>query len=102
MALSLRIKDTNPADSKAIKEQVEDMEVLLSTLKSKTSEKGATLQATQDQQTFLQDSRRLLFWADGMKEKLTSEETGVDVVSAQQLLQGHQDLLKELHSQSKR
>ncbi|XP_060118338.1 spectrin beta chain, non-erythrocytic 5 [Heteronotia binoei] len=96
------IKDTNPAESKAIKEQVEDMEVLLSTLKSKTDEKGAALQATQDQQTFLQGSRGLLFWADGMKEKLTSEETGVDVVSAEQLLLGHQDLLKELHSQSKR
>ncbi|KAL8169455.1 UNVERIFIED_CONTAM: hypothetical protein K2H54_049413 [Gekko kuhli] len=96
------IKDTNPAESKAIKEQVEDTEVLLSTLKSKTDEKAAALQVAQDQQTFLQDSRRVLFWADGMKEKLTSEETGVDVVSAEQLLQEHQDLLKELHSQNKR
>nr|XP_056707864.1 spectrin beta chain, non-erythrocytic 5 [Euleptes europaea] len=96
------VKDTNPAESKAIKEQVEDMEVLLSTLKLKTDEKGKALQATQDQQTFLQDSRRLLLWADGMKEMLTSEEMGVDVVSAEQLLQGHQDLLKELHSHSKR
>lgn len=102
MALSLRIKDTNPEASQAIKEQVEQMEVLLSMLKSKTDEKGAALQATQDQQTFLQDSCRLLFWADGMKEKLTSEETGVDAVSAEQLLQEHQDLLKELHSQNKR
>ncbi|XP_077178896.1 spectrin beta chain, non-erythrocytic 5 isoform X2 [Paroedura picta] len=96
------IKDTNPAESKDIKKQVEDMEVLLSTLKSNTDEKKADLQAIQDQHTFLQDSRRLLFWADDMKEKLTSEETGVDVVSAEQLLKEHQDLLKELHSQTKR
>ncbi|XP_054825905.1 spectrin beta chain, non-erythrocytic 5 [Eublepharis macularius] len=96
------IKDTNPAESKTIKEQVEDMEVLLSKLKSKADEKGAALQAAQSQQIFLQDSRRLLLWTDGLKEKLTTEETGVDVASAEQLLQGHQDLLKELHSQNKR
>uniref|UniRef100_A0ACB8G4I3 Uncharacterized protein n=1 Tax=Sphaerodactylus townsendi TaxID=933632 RepID=A0ACB8G4I3_9SAUR len=96
------LTDTNPAECKGIKEQTEEMEVLLSTFKSKTDEKGAALKAIQDQQIFLQDSHRLLLWATGMKEKLTSEETGIDVVSAEQLLQGHQDLLKELHSQSKR
>ncbi|XP_053169097.1 spectrin beta chain, non-erythrocytic 5 [Hemicordylus capensis] len=96
------IKDTNPAESKVIKEQVEDMEELLLTLKSKADEKETALQAAQDQHAFLQDSRRLLLWADGMREKLASEEMGVDVVSAEQLLKTHQDLLKEIRSQSNR
>ncbi|XP_062974523.1 spectrin beta chain, non-erythrocytic 5 [Elgaria multicarinata webbii] len=96
------IKDTNPAESRAIKEQVEDMEELLSTLKARANEKEKALQVAQDQQAFLQDSRRLFLWADGMKEKLTSEELGVDVISAEQLLKGHQDLLKEIHSQNHR
>ncbi|KAJ6667277.1 hypothetical protein lerEdw1_017255 [Lerista edwardsae] len=96
------IKDTNPAESRAIKEQVEDMEELLSTLRSKADEKEAALQAAQSQQAFLQDSRRILLWADAMREKMTSEEMGVDVASAEQLLKGHQDLLKEMRSQNSR
>lgn len=102
MNLLDRTKDTNPTESRAIKEQVEDMEELLSTLTSKAGEKEAALEAAQDQQAFLQDSRRFLLWADSMKEKMSSKEMGVDVVSAEQLLKGHQDLLKELHSQNSR
>lgn len=97
-----RIKDTNPAESRAIKEQVEDMEELLCTLRSQAGEKEAALQAAQDQQAFLQDSRRLLLWADAMREKMTNEERGVDVASAEQLLKDHQDLLKEMRSQNSR
>ncbi|CAI5763942.1 spectrin beta chain, non-erythrocytic 5 [Podarcis lilfordi] len=96
------IKDTNPAESRAITEQVEDMEELLLLLKSKADEKGKALQVAQDQQAFLQDSRRLLWWADAMREKMASEEMGVDVASAELLLKEHQDLLKEIHSQNHR
>lgn len=78
------------------------MEELLSTLKSKAVKKVTALQATQDQQAFLQDSHRLLLWADGIRVELTSEELGIDVASAEQLLREHQDLLKELHSQNSR
>ncbi|XP_042315999.1 spectrin beta chain, non-erythrocytic 5 [Sceloporus undulatus] len=96
------IKDTNPRESRAIKEQVEDMEELLSTLKSKADEGGKALQVAQDQQAFLQESQRLLLWTEGMKEKMTSEEMGIDVVTAEQLLKEHQDLLKEIPTQNHR
>lgn len=102
MASLYRIKDTSPTESKSIKEQVKDMEELLSILTSKAGEKEAALQAAQDQQAFLQDSHRFLLWADAMKEKMTSKERGVDVASAEQLLKGHQDLLKEMRSQNSR
>ncbi|KAH0620636.1 hypothetical protein JD844_021299 [Phrynosoma platyrhinos] len=81
------IKDTNPRESRTIKEQVEDMEELLSTLKSKAHEGGKALQVAQDQQAFLRESQRLLLWTEGMKEKMTSEEMGIDVVTAEQQLQ---------------
>uniref|UniRef100_G1NFS5 Spectrin beta, non-erythrocytic 5 n=1 Tax=Meleagris gallopavo TaxID=9103 RepID=G1NFS5_MELGA len=90
------IKDTNPAESKAITEQVEYMERLLVNLKLETQRKHDLLQQAQNQQSFLQDSRRLLLWAEGIREKLRSEEMGVDVASAEQLLREHQDLLKEI------
>ncbi|NWX12365.1 SPTN5 protein, partial [Aegotheles bennettii] len=96
------IKDTNPAESRAITEQVENMERLLAELKLKTQKKYDTLQQAQNQQSFLQDSRRLLLWAEAIREKLSSEEMGVDVASAEQLLKEHQDLLKEIRSQKER
>lgn len=99
---SCRIKDTNPAESRAITEQVENMERLLAKLKLETQKKRDILQWAQNQQSFLQDSRRLLLWAEGIQEKLSSEEMGVDVTSAEQLLKEHQDLLKEIRSQKER
>ncbi|NXG60038.1 SPTN5 protein, partial [Hemiprocne comata] len=96
------IKDTNPAESRAITEQVENMERLLAKLKLETQKKWVILQRAQNQQSFLQDSRRLLLWAEGIREKLSSEEMGVDVASAEQLLKEHQDLLKEIRSQKER
>ncbi|XP_015746137.2 spectrin beta chain, non-erythrocytic 5, partial [Python bivittatus] len=96
------IQDTNPAESHDIKEHGEDMEKLLLILKLKAEEKKVVLQIARDQQAFLQESHRLLLWIDGIKEKLTSEEICIDVVSAEQLLKEHQDLLYEIHSQNHR
>ncbi|NXX84962.1 SPTN5 protein, partial [Urocolius indicus] len=96
------IKDTNPAESRAITEQVENMERLLAKLKVETQKKRDVLQRAQNQQSFLQDSRRLLLWAEGIQEKMRSEEMGVDVASAEQLLKEHQDLLIEIKSQKER
>ncbi|NXV99218.1 SPTN5 protein, partial [Fregetta grallaria] len=96
------IKDTNPAESRTITEQVENMERLLAKLKLETQKKRNILQWAQNQQSFLQDSRRLLLWAQGIREKLSSEEMGVDVASAEQLLKEHEDLLKEIRSQKER
>ncbi|XP_027737533.1 spectrin beta chain, non-erythrocytic 5 [Empidonax traillii] len=96
------IKDTNPAESRAITEQVENMERLLAQLKLESQKKQDILQWAQNQQSFLQDSRRLLLWAEGIREKMSSEEMGVDVASAEQLLKEHQDLLKEIRSQKER
>ncbi|NXC11410.1 SPTN5 protein, partial [Orthonyx spaldingii] len=96
------IKDTNPAESRAITEQVENMERLLAKLKLEIQKKRDILQWAQNQQSFLQESRRLLLWAEGIREKLNSEEMGLDVGSAEQLLKEHQDLLIEIGSQNER
>uniref|UniRef100_A0A8C3S247 Calponin-homology (CH) domain-containing protein n=1 Tax=Chelydra serpentina TaxID=8475 RepID=A0A8C3S247_CHESE len=96
------IKDTNPAESRAIKKQVENMEKVLATLKSQAKERETTLELAQNQQDFLQDSRRLLLWADDIKDKLGNKEMSMDVASAEQLLKEHQDLLKEIRTQKER
>ncbi|XP_029453305.1 spectrin beta chain, non-erythrocytic 5 [Rhinatrema bivittatum] len=96
------IEDTNPKESKAIKEQVEDMEKLLVLLREQAGCKRKDLEEVQDQQAFLQESRRHLLWVRNIKEKLSSEESGCDVASAEQLLKEHQYLLKEIQSQKQR
>lgn len=78
------------------------MERLLAELKLEIQKKRDILQWAQNQQSFLQDSRRLLLWAEGMREKLSSEEMGLDVASAEQLLKEHQYLLIEIDSQNER
>lgn len=78
------------------------MENLLLMLKLKAEEKKVVLQIARDQQAFLQESNRLLLWIGGVKEKLTSEEICIDVISAEQLLKEHQDLLEEIRSQNHR
>ncbi|KAM4689983.1 spectrin beta chain, non-erythrocytic 5 [Rhinophrynus dorsalis] len=96
------IRHTNPQESQAIRKQVEEMEKLLGTLKLQAQEKKTKLQNAKDQKAFLQDSRRQLLWVQDMKEKLTSEEMGSDVASAEQLLRDHQYLLKEIQGQRDR
>lgn len=78
------------------------MERHLAKLKLEIQKKQDTLQWAQNQQSFLQDSRRLLLWAEGIREKLSSEEMGLDTESAEQLLKEHQDLLIEIGSQNER
>lgn len=78
------------------------MERHLAKLKLEIQKKRDTLQWAQNQQSFLQDSRRLLLWAEGIREKLSSEEMGLDTESAEQLLKEHQDLLIEIGSQNER
>ncbi|KAJ1103984.1 hypothetical protein NDU88_001400 [Pleurodeles waltl] len=95
-SMAKSIGNTNPAESLAIKKQVEEMERLLAKLKEQAAEKKRNLQIAQDHQTFLQENRKLLLWVDGMKEKLTSDEMGSDVASTEQLIKEHHYLLKEI------
>ncbi|KAM4663546.1 spectrin beta chain, non-erythrocytic 5 [Discoglossus pictus] len=96
------LRHTNPEESRAIRKQVEEMERLLGKLKQEAQEKKDTLELAKNQKTFLQDSRRQLLWVQDMKDKLTSEEMGTDVASAEQLLREHQYLLKEIQGQRDR
>nr|XP_033806940.1 spectrin beta chain, non-erythrocytic 5 isoform X2 [Geotrypetes seraphini] len=96
------IEDTNPKESKAIKDQVENMEKLLMMLKERAKQKREDLEETQAQQAFLQESRRHLLWIGSLKGQLRSEEMGCDVASAEQLLKEHQYLWKEIQNHKQR
>ncbi|XP_072283741.1 spectrin beta chain, non-erythrocytic 5 [Pyxicephalus adspersus] len=96
------MRDTNPQESLAIRKQIEQMEKLLGKLKAEAQEKRNQVQKAKDKKIFLQDSHRQMLWVQDMKEKLTSEEMGTDVASAEQLLRDHQYLLKEIQGQKDR
>ncbi|XP_053553803.1 spectrin beta chain, non-erythrocytic 5 [Bombina bombina] len=96
------LRHTNPEESRAIRKQVEEMERLLVQLKQQAQEKRDKLNVAKDQKNFLQNSRRQLLWVQEIKDKLMSEEMGIDVTSAEQLLREHQYLLKEIIGQRDR
>ncbi|KAM5130020.1 spectrin beta chain, non-erythrocytic 5 [Mantella aurantiaca] len=96
------MRDTNPQESLAIRKQIEQMEKLLGKLKAEAQDKRSEVQKAKDKKTFLQESHRQMLWVQDMKEKLTSEEMGTDVASAEQLLRDHQYLLKEIQGQKDR
>ncbi|GCC20330.1 hypothetical protein chiPu_0018889 [Chiloscyllium punctatum] len=92
------IKDTNPAESAAIMEQVHEMEVLLHRVKGQASRRRQLLSDAYNQQLYSQESKELLLWAGNMKDKLNSKEMGFDVGSAENLLKEHNDLLLEINA----
>ncbi|XP_066464420.1 spectrin beta chain, non-erythrocytic 5 [Eleutherodactylus coqui] len=96
------MRETNPQESLAIRRQIEQMEELLGQLKKEAQVKKNNLQKAKDQKTFLQVSYRQMLWVQDTKEKLTSEEMGTDVASAEQLLRDHLYLLKEIEGQRNR
>ncbi|CAJ0934142.1 unnamed protein product [Ranitomeya imitator] len=96
------MRHTNPQESLAIRKQIEQMEKLLGQLKEEAQAKKDKLQKDKDQKTFLQDSHRQMLWIQDIKEKLTNEEMGTDVTSAEQLLRDHRYLLKEIDGQRDR
>nr|XP_014340923.1 PREDICTED: spectrin beta chain, non-erythrocytic 5 [Latimeria chalumnae] len=98
-SIAKTIKDTNPAESAAIMEEVRRLELLLGQLQEQAARKEKWLEEAANRQTFLQESRVLLLWVETLKDKLRSEEMGSDVGSAENLLGEHQDLLKEINSQ---
>ncbi|KAM6392440.1 LOW QUALITY PROTEIN: spectrin beta chain, non-erythrocytic 5 [Pluvialis apricaria] len=91
------------AESRAIAEQVGDMERLLARLKLETKGKWDILQQGQNQACLSASSRRFLQWAErSIREKLQVKKWVVVRASAEQLLKEHQDLLKEIRSQKER
>ncbi|XP_067895807.1 spectrin beta chain, non-erythrocytic 5 isoform X2 [Heterodontus francisci] len=93
------IQDTNPAESAAIMVQVRGMEALLQRVKTQASKRKRLLSDAYNQQLYSQESKELLLWASTMKDKLNSKEMGFDVVSAENLLKEHGDLLLEINAQ---
>ncbi|XP_069806664.1 spectrin beta chain, non-erythrocytic 5 isoform X2 [Dendropsophus ebraccatus] len=101
-AMEKSLRDTNPQESLAIRKQIEQMEKLLIQLKEEAQVKKDKIQKAKDQKTFLEESHRQMLWIQDTKEKLTSEEMGTDVTSAEQLLKDHRYLLKEIEGQRDR
>ncbi|KAM9294405.1 spectrin beta chain, non-erythrocytic 5 [Gastrophryne carolinensis] len=96
------MRETNPQESFAIRKQIEQMEAHLVRLKTEAQEKRKQLEKDKEQKLILQDSHRQMMWVKDMKEKLTNEEMGIDMASAEQLLRDHHYLLKEIQGQKDR
>lgn len=75
---------------------------LLERAQQQVAQRASTQAGVRARQSFLQESQRLLLWAESVQAQLRSEEEMGDVASAQRLLTEHQDLLEEIHLQQAR
>ena len=87
-----------PAESPSLQGHVETLQGLLERVREQVAQRARA----RAHRSFLQESERLLLWADSIQAKLHSEEEAVDVASAQRLLEKHRDLLEEIHLQQER
>ncbi|XP_032336758.1 spectrin beta chain, non-erythrocytic 5 [Camelus ferus] len=93
---AIKVKELGPAESQSLEGQVEALQGLLEQVQQQGAQRARAQAEAQTRQTFLQDSRRLLLWADSVRARLLSEEDAADVASAQRLLGEHRDLLEEI------
>ncbi|KAF4017333.1 hypothetical protein G4228_009075 [Cervus hanglu yarkandensis] len=100
--LSQRVEEMGPAESPSLQGQVETLQGLLEQVREQVAQRAQAQAQAQTHRSFLQESQRLLLWADSIQAKLHSEEEAVDVASAQRLLGKHRDLLEEIHLQQER
>lgn len=101
-ALSPRVEELGPAESQFLQGEVAMLQGLLEQVQQQVAQQAQAQAKVRTRQHFLQESRRLLLWADGVRARLNSKEEAVNVASAQRLLGEHQDLLKEIQLQQER
>uniref|UniRef100_A0A8C4M5V2 Spectrin beta, non-erythrocytic 5 n=1 Tax=Equus asinus TaxID=9793 RepID=A0A8C4M5V2_EQUAS len=100
--VAIKVKESGPAESQFLQEQVEMLQGLLERAQQQVAQLASTQAGVRARQSFLQESQRLLLWAESVQAQLRSEEEMGDVASAQRLLTEHQDLLEEIHLQQER
>ncbi|XP_076156260.1 spectrin beta chain, non-erythrocytic 5 [Alosa pseudoharengus] len=92
-------QDCSPAESAAILEEVRGLEALLRNVRAQAVERQRRLEEARRLQLFQGSSRDLLLWAEAVREQMSEEEQGLDVTSAQALLDRHQELQQEIQRQ---
>ncbi|XDA78301.1 hypothetical protein R6Z07F_008401 [Ovis aries] len=93
-----KVEEMGPAESPSLQGHVETLQGLLERVREQVAQRAQAWA----HRSFLQESQRLLLWADSIQAKLHSKEEAVDVASAQQLLGKHRELLEEIHLQQER
>lgn len=83
-------------------EEVYALEELLQQVRCQAAKRQSIIVEAQRLQLFQKESRDLLLWAKAAEERLLEEENGSDVVSAQALLNEHQELKLEIEQQRAR
>uniref|UniRef100_A0A2I3GSR9 Spectrin beta, non-erythrocytic 5 n=1 Tax=Nomascus leucogenys TaxID=61853 RepID=A0A2I3GSR9_NOMLE len=93
----VKVEESGHAESQPLQGQVETLQGLLKQVQERVAQQARGQAEAQARQSFLQESRQLLLWAESVQAQLHSQEELVDVASAQRLLREHQDLLEEIH-----
>ncbi|XP_006831957.1 PREDICTED: spectrin beta chain, non-erythrocytic 5 [Chrysochloris asiatica] len=101
-SVAIKVEESGPTESWALRDRVKTLHGLLKQVQGQAVQQTQAQAEAQARHSFLQESRQLMLWAEGVWARLHSEEEAVDMASAQRLLAEHQDLLEEIHLQQER
>ncbi|XP_006883283.1 PREDICTED: spectrin beta chain, non-erythrocytic 5 [Elephantulus edwardii] len=96
-SVAVTVEESGSLDRQHLRERVETLQGLLKQVQGQVVHQAQAQAETRAQHSFLQESRRLLLWAESVRSQLHHEEEVMDVASAQWLLMEHQELLEEIH-----
>ncbi|XP_056867453.1 spectrin beta chain, non-erythrocytic 5 isoform X2 [Takifugu flavidus] len=95
-------QDGSPAESAAILQEVEGLEVLLSQVNHQVAARQRLLQEARRLQSFQQQAKELRHWMESIEERLLQEGKATDVASAISLFEQHLELQQEMEEQRSR
>ncbi|XP_012865444.1 PREDICTED: spectrin beta chain, non-erythrocytic 5 [Dipodomys ordii] len=91
-----RVAESGPAECPPLREHVEALQTLLKQVQARMARRVQARAEARAQESFLQDSRQLLLWTQGLQAQLGSEEEPGDPGSAQRLLKALGALREEM------
>ncbi|CAO2579266.1 Spectrin beta chain, non-erythrocytic 5, partial [Lemmus lemmus] len=92
---AIEVMESGPREGWLLQEQVLMLQTLLKQVQGRVAQQVQIQTEARVQQGILQESHKLLLWAEGIRAQLCSKEELEDVASAQELLRKHGGLQEE-------
>ncbi|XP_036040911.1 spectrin beta chain, non-erythrocytic 5 [Onychomys torridus] len=93
---SIEVMESGPMEGQPLQEQVLMLQSLLKQVQGPVAQQAQVQTEARGQQGILQESQKLLLWAEGIRAQLCSKGELEDVASAQELLRKHGGLQEEI------
>lgn len=90
--LANSVKSSYPHERTNVNVRQKEIQDLWEKVKNKAIEKRSRLEDAVGQQVFMNSSKNLLNWADGIKDAINADESVRDIATAEEMLKKHSEL----------